>query len=145
MKLFALRPQNFVIWTKTSIEKKVFLSRQVNILDLYFLKVLNDTPNLLIIVPFREFKNYCWTFFANSMAGFNLLWRNITTKLIKNIDDFLLTFSTSLAMSITSRHSLLEYWAFAQHWRSILVSLFDKGEFTFRETANSDWFQNSIR
>ena len=47
--------------------------------------------------------------------------------------------STLLGMSITSRHSLLEYCAFAQQWRSILVSLFDKSEFTCHETANPDW------
>ena len=29
-------------------------------------------------------------FFANSMAGFHLLWRNITTRITKNFKDFLL-------------------------------------------------------
>ena len=47
--------------------------------------------------------------------------------------------STSLGMPLTSRISLLEYWAFVQNWHSILVNLFDKSEFSYQQTANSDW------
>ena len=46
---------------------------------------------------------------------------------------------TSLGMPITSKHSLLEYWAFSQHWRFILVNPFDESECNCRETDNSDW------
>ena len=53
--------------------------------------------------------------------------------------------STSLWMPITSRHSLLEYWAFAQHWHSILVNQFDKSGFTYCETANSEKASDNLR
>ena len=38
------------------------MSRQVNILHLYFWKVFLDTPNLLRIFSFCEFNNYGWIF-----------------------------------------------------------------------------------
>ena len=118
------------------------MPKQVNILHLYFLKVLLDIPNLLTIFLSREFNNYCWTFFANSIAGFNSFSGGISQS---SLPKMLRTFSpktsafTSMGTPITSRHSLLEPWAFAQHWRSIMINLFDKSEFTCRETANSDW------
>ena len=38
-----------------------------------------------------------------------------------------------------SKHSCLEYWAFAQHWRSMETSLSESTEFTCLATVSSDW------
>ena len=129
------------MWKKASITKKFVLPCPVKTSTFIFLKIPLDTPNLLTIFSFRKFNNYSWAFFADSMTGFSSLWRNITITLTEDVDDFLLQNICIhfTGIYITSRHSLLVYWAFSQHCRSLLVNLFGKVDFTYCETPNPDW------
>ena len=108
------------------------MPNQVNILHLYFLKFPHDNPNLLKIFSFLKFNNYCRPFFLLILWQVSIRSEEISQPGLPKI---LRTFfsktcaSTSLRIPITSKHPLLEYWAFTQHWRSIFVHLFDKSEF----------------
>ena len=92
-------------WTMASINKKFILPKQVNILHLYFLKTLLDTPKLLTIFLSREFNNYCWTFFANSIAGFNPFSGGISQQSLPKI----LRAISSKASAFTSLGTLITY------------------------------------
>ena len=47
--------------------------------------------------------------------------------------------STCRGIPTTSKYSLLEYWAFAQHWRSIVTILLQSSLFTSLVATSSDW------
>ena len=47
--------------------------------------------------------------------------------------------STCWGVPVTSKHSLLESWAFAQHWRSIVTILLQSSLFTRLVTTSSAW------
>ena len=46
--------------------------------------------------------------------------------------------SVEVCMPIISTHSLREYWAFLQHWRSRKDTCFTRASFTFLPTSTSD-------
>lgn len=109
ISLFALVPQNFVIWANASINKRFVLPRQVNILHRYFSKVFLDTPSLLTILPFGKFYNYCWTFFLilwQASIGYGGISKPSLLKKLRTFF-FKTSTSTSLGMSNVFRHPLL--------------------------------------
>ena len=135
VKLFALGLQ-YLELQRVLLIKSLFCLGKLKSSIFFFLKFLLDAPNLLTIFPLHrltitvEFFLYSICFGRISQPRLPKMLRTVSSKA---------SASTSLGMSITSRHSLLEYWAFAQHWHSRLAKLFDKSEFTCCETANSDW------
>ena len=69
-----------------------------------------------------------------------------TTKLFKNRQHLTPSkslCSTSFGTPTTSKNSLHEYWALAQHWRSMFTSLLDNSEFNFFVTTRSE-FKNLL-
>ena len=47
--------------------------------------------------------------------------------------------STCRYIPTTFKHSLLDYWAFAQHWRSIVTTLLESSLFTRLVTTSYAW------
>ena len=64
---------------------------------------------------------------------------NIPTTLSSSVSPF-----TSLVIPTISRHSLLEYWAFVQHWQSMSTSLLQSRLLTFFEIHASDWSLSNL-
>ena len=62
-----------------------------------------------------------------------ILWKISSTFVSKFLS------STCRGIPAISKHSLLEYWAFAQHWRSIVTILLQSSLFTHLVTTHSAW------
>ena len=92
-----------------------------------FLQIFFDLPDLLTVLSSRELHNNAITFFADAMTEFNVIRRNTATYFVKNIQHLLLQyFSTNFTRMLKmSRHSLVEYCAFAQYCRSKVTNLID--------------------
>ena len=64
---------------------------------------------------------------------------NIPTTLCSSVSSF-----TSLVIPTISRHSLLQYWTFVQHWQSMSTSLLQSRLLTFLEIHASDWSLSNL-
>ena len=97
-------------------------------------------PDLLTVLTLRELHTYCITFFADAVTGFNIIGHLLQLDLSKIFNTISSSTSplTSHGIPTMSRHSRLEYCAFAQHCHSKVTNLLDNRVLTFFVIDNSE-------
>ena len=135
---FTFWPQWFVIWTQTLVYKYLCSLKKVYLLHIQFALVFFKRKYLLAILPFRKFDDDI-IMSSNMMANFIIITGNIAQptflKILRTLssNSFCLTDS---GIPATSKHYLLEYWAFAQHCLTKSMTLCWSKELTFFVTSS---------
>ena len=102
--------------------------------------------DFLAVFQSCEFDNYCFVFLLTqwhapirSASMLKPSFSKIATTLSYSVTSF-----ASLGIPTISRHSLLEYWAFAQHWHSVSTSLPESRLLAFSVIHTSDWILSNL-
>ena len=97
---------------------------------------------ILVVLSARKFHYYHFIFVLLIRWQVSILFPSTGQPTFSNIFKIFFSKCPSLTLRGTptrSKHSRLEYWAFAQHWCSMETSLSGSTECTYLATVSSDW------
>ena len=104
-----------------------YLENLCKFLIVSFIFVMVKDTLLTFLLKTWELGSYPVIVLSEMMSCLNVTWIYFTTSLFENGKHFVFQFIilNTVRIQTTSRHSLLEYWAFDQHFLFMSTNLFD--------------------